>query len=120
MKLDRVTFTPVAVLFVTPEEIDALIQCAAEHYDAACRSAGEVGGFLYGMKMRSTTVVTGDSFLMNAEVHSLAIDQVNLLLKILEAPAEGLLSIVHAIRIELHRAFVTLNNLTSLELARPS
>jgi hypothetical protein len=43
MKLERVTFEPKAVLTFTYEEVKALMELSAHHYDARCRSLSVPG-----------------------------------------------------------------------------
>lgn len=50
MKLKEISFTPIAAVSVTAEEIALLCECSEKHNDAACKAASSQGGFLYGMK----------------------------------------------------------------------
>lgn len=50
MTFDAVTFRPIATLSFNDDEIDILLRCSEAHYDADCRAAGKVGGFLYGIR----------------------------------------------------------------------
>ncbi len=56
MKLKSVEYLPVAVIELTPADLEILIACSRAHYDYTCRSAGEHVGFLYGMEQRAKHV----------------------------------------------------------------
>lgn len=46
--LMALVWQPAFELVLTREVLDPLLICSSLHYDHACRSAGQVGGFLYG------------------------------------------------------------------------
>lgn len=55
--------------------IDSLIQLSESHYDGVCKSAGRVGGFLYGWRNRITFAVDDgvdvEFFATNRELQTL-------------------------------------------------
>lgn len=50
VELVKVIFIPKARMTFTEEEVSALFQASAAHYDAKCRQAGQLGGVLWGMR----------------------------------------------------------------------
>ena len=47
-----ITGSPVFHLGIDLATVEALISLSIKHYDATCRAAGQVGGFLYGWRNR--------------------------------------------------------------------
>lgn len=79
MNLVEVSFTPVAAVTMTGDEIALLCECAAGHYDGGCQAAVKPGGVLYGMK--SFAAVAPE------RPHALTLRQLDLLAKIAEIGA---------------------------------
>lgn len=52
----KITAQPVFHLPIPVETIKLLMQMAAHHYDSRCKSAGLLGGFLYGWNNMATLV----------------------------------------------------------------
>lgn len=50
MKLDYFFYRVQTEVIFTKADIDIAIRCSQRHYDAKCRAASEIGGFLYGMR----------------------------------------------------------------------
>jgi len=50
MKLSVITFTPKAIITISSEEIELLIECSRLHYDAVCRSASNDQNFLRSLQ----------------------------------------------------------------------
>lgn len=50
MQLKKVVFIPELEIEFSRAEITALMEASAAHYDSTCRKAGQIGGFLYGIK----------------------------------------------------------------------
>jgi hypothetical protein len=48
MKFLKVYYVSEAQITFTKDDLDLLMKCSASHYDATCRAAGNIGGFLYG------------------------------------------------------------------------
>lgn len=48
------------LLDITVDDVRTLQICAARHYDGVCKSAGMVGGFIYGWMNRFTLFTNGD------------------------------------------------------------
>lgn len=53
MEMKRVVYIPEAEITFTPEDLRLLSDLAESHYDHTCRSAGQLGGFLYGLRIAS-------------------------------------------------------------------
>ena len=67
-------------LTLTPEEIRVIVDCSKLHYDAVCRQASALGGFVYGWKM-CLTLLSKSSVQCSATTREL-----DLCCKILENP----------------------------------
>jgi hypothetical protein len=68
----------------TREDVDALMQNSARHYDGECRNAGKLGGFLYGISNRFVAVPTDQT--VTVELWAIQLD---LLAKICERDGPG-------------------------------
>ncbi len=104
VKLNSITFRPVAWVHFSLAEIGLLMQCSASHYDSVCRQASKVGGFLYGMNNRATHDAMA--------LHSLTFRELDTLAKINEAGAymgNPDRQVCHALEVQLHNALRTLN-----------
>ena len=73
-------------LDITSDQLTMLAELAALHYDAACKSAAEVGGFIYGWIIERRWVGRSDPTDMSMTA---TWRQLDLCLKIMENPPRG-------------------------------
>lgn len=83
----EITWSPIFWLDLTVEQVNLLMQMSAMHYDARCKQAGQVGGFLYGwsnqVRWRDEAMQAGP--LMHGPWLCKAVaDDLNTLMKIME------------------------------------
>lgn len=50
MKFVKMVYSPRCLVSFTKEDVEVLLECSRRHYDGRCKAAGQVGGFLYGIK----------------------------------------------------------------------
>lgn len=83
MHFEKFVRIPSVVVSFTLEEINLLMYASSSHYDATCKAAGRLGGFLYGMEIR---IKMGAEFSPDEPLptHTLSFRQVDLLAKISE------------------------------------
>lgn len=99
MNLKKIIYTPSADVVLTGAEVMVLMEFAAGHSDHKCREAGQVGGFLYGLKSRLgespsvAEVLTGTS---------LEFGEIDTLAKVTEAAQSGRSVVMDAARMRLH------------------
>lgn len=55
MKIEM-TAKPVFHFDLNPDQLRILLWCSEHHYDAVCKGASRVGGFIYGWKGRLTWI----------------------------------------------------------------
>lgn len=82
MKIDYFFYQVKTEVVYTEADVDAAIRCSQRHYDAKCRAASAVGGFLYGMK-NGVRQLPGEEPRETA-TYGFTWDQLDLLQKILE------------------------------------
>jgi hypothetical protein len=82
MELDSLVFIAKAEVILTLDEVQALMDLAATHYDGACIAAGQHGGFIYGWY----NLVTFSSANQRKVPVRVTWDQFDLVAKILEQP----------------------------------
>lgn len=50
MKFVKMLYSPRCLVSFTKKDVEVLLECSRLHYDVRCKTAGQVGGFLYGIK----------------------------------------------------------------------
>jgi len=81
MRKDSFSYDVNAEVVLTAAEVVNMMKCSAEHYDYACKAAGELGGFLYGLNNRFVEYVEPGATPAPAK---LSVCEVDLLCKVLE------------------------------------
>ena len=87
MKLDYYFYKVQTEVVFTEADVDAAIRCSERHYDAKCRAASKVGGFLYGMKNQVRALPAMESHpeeKRESATHGFSWDELDTLQKILE------------------------------------
>lgn len=105
MKFVKMVYSPKCLVSFTKEDVEVLLECSRRHYDGRCKAAGQVGGFLYGIKNHvewGGPEIGGPTEPSPVE---LTWDKIDILAKITEPVVMHLCS---RQAFELHQAFMTL------------
>ena len=99
---------PEAHVVFTDAEIALLVECSAHHYDAACKEASQVGGFLHGIQTRAKH--------SSGLPYPLSCSELDLLSKVLEAGEQLSLEkakTAMALKVEIRHTYLRVNENTA-------
>ncbi|HWF03564.1 MAG TPA: hypothetical protein VHA06_07755 [Candidatus Angelobacter sp.] len=102
MTLQKIFYSPKAMLEFTKADIVTLRDCAEAHYDHTCRQTAQVGGFIYGLVNSSEVFVDSVERLFTFR-------EVDLMGKITEIPPAHLRNAAAALHFQFHNILHQLN-----------